>query len=136
MLGPHFPAHLQQQFLDEQSNLHSMSAMIAEHGSQRPSMEYMLSMNLMKPGILGDRPVTVVNRDPAKGAGGRLYPNAKGDPTREKQHEEFQQELAALSTNGKKIVVEGAGHGSLLFVQQDALATAQAIIQNLATLRS
>jgi hypothetical protein len=59
-------------------------------------MKYMLSLDLLKAGVLGSRPLTgtqftcitsakvqiltsealraVVTRDPAKGAGGRLYP--------------------------------------------------------------
>jgi hypothetical protein len=54
---------------------------------QRASMEYMRSLDVMRPEQLGKLPVIVVSRDPAKGAGGGLFPNAKGDPQRESQHE-------------------------------------------------
>eukprot|EP00960_Hanusia_phi_P059951 764341-Hanusia_phi.AAC.2 len=115
--------------LNLQSNVDSMLAMIAEHGSQKDSMEFMQTLDIMNPEQLGDMPLMIVSRDPQTGAGGRLYPNAKGDPAREKQHEEFQLEQAALSRNSLRIVVEGAGHGSLLFVREDAVEAAKAILQ-------
>ncbi|EKX41555.1 hypothetical protein GUITHDRAFT_112268 [Guillardia theta CCMP2712] len=104
------------------SDAASMLAMISEHGSQKDSMEYMQTLDIMKPGQLGNMPLMIVSRDPQRGAGGRLYPNAKGDP-------EFQLEQAALSSNSSRKVVEGAGHGSLLFVKEDAEETAKAILQ-------
>ena len=39
----------------------------------------------------------------------------------------FQIEQKELSREGKRIVVSGAGHGSLLFVREHAQKTAQAI---------
>lgn len=127
MLGPHFPASLLPRFIDEQLSPHGMEAMIAEHGSQRLSMEYMRAHDLLQPGILGSRPLVVVTRDPAKGAGGRLYGNAKGDTERESLHQSLQQELAELSSCGRLEIVDGAGHGSLVFVRQDAQVTARCI---------
>ena len=90
-------------------------------------MEYMQSLDLLRPGILGARPLVVVTRDPAKGAGGRLYPKAQGNRAREDLHQELQKELALLSSNGRVHRVQGAGHGSLVFVKEDAAVTAQCI---------
>ena len=73
--------------MDEQFSLEGMSGMIAEHGSQRDSMSYMLEQGIMRPLSLGRLPLLVISRDPQKGAGGGLYPNARGDPAREAQHE-------------------------------------------------
>lgn len=92
-------------------------------------MEYMLGLDIMLPGVLGRLPLLVVSRDPQKGAGGGLYPNARGDPVREAQHETFQVDQQKLSVKGTRIVVDGAGHGSLLFVKQHAEKTAQGIVQ-------
>eukprot|EP00918_Siedleckia_nematoides_P072960 GHVU01159278.1.p1 GENE.GHVU01159278.1~~GHVU01159278.1.p1 ORF type:complete len:353 (+),score=34.57 GHVU01159278.1:203-1261(+) len=134
MLAPHFPASLVPRFIDQQLSPHGMLAMIAEHGSQRTSMEYMRSLHLLKPGLLGTRPLVVITRDPLKGAGGRLYGNAQGDSSREAQHQELQHELARLSTRGRVQVVEGAGHGSLVFVQEDAAVVSRCICEVLDSL--
>lgn len=87
MLAPHFPPEERARFMDEQFSLEGMSGMIAEHGSQRDSMSYMLEQGIMRPLSLGRLPLLVISRDPQKGAGGGLYPNARGDPAREAQHE-------------------------------------------------
>ena len=58
MLGPHLPKALLSQFMDEQLSPDGMEAMLAEHGSQRASMNYMLSLDLLKAGVLGSRPLT------------------------------------------------------------------------------
>ena len=44
--------------MDEQLSPDGMEAMLAEHGSQRASMNYMLSLDLLKAGVLGSRPLT------------------------------------------------------------------------------
>ena len=136
ILGPHFPPALRRRFEDEQLSVAGMAAMIAEHGSQRASMEYMQSLAILRPGQLGPRPLVVLSRDPAVGAGGRLYPGARGDPAREGQHAALQRELAALSSDAVHAEVRGAGHGSLLFVDADATATAAAVLDVVAAVRS
>ena len=136
ILGPHFPAHLQQRFQDEQLAPAGMAAMIAEHGSQRASMEHMQALSILRPGQLGARPLFVLSRDPAVGAGGRLYPGARGDPQREGQHAALQRELAGLSSDAVHAEARGAGHGSLLFVEMDAAAAAAAVLDVVAAVRS
>jgi len=120
-------------------------------------MEYMQGLDLMQPGAMASLPLLVISRDPQKGAGGGIYPNARGDPTRESQHEvtsvssclcnpwasqvtdhrlipacamqTFQIEQQMLSLAGRRMVVEGAGHGSLLFVKSHAMQTAKGILE-------
>ena len=135
ILGPHFPPNLQQRFVDEQLSHSGMAAMIAEHGSQQATMEYMLQLDLMRPGQLGDRPLVVVSRDPTKGGGGRLFPAARGDPVKEQQHSQFQREQVALSQNSLHVVATGAGHGSLVYVSVDAAKVAEEVLRVVAAVR-
>jgi pimeloyl-ACP methyl ester carboxylesterase len=136
ILGPHFPPALRRRFEDEQLSAAGMAAMIAEHGSQRASMEHMQALDLLRPAQLSPRPLIVLSRDPAVGAGGRLYAGARGDPAREGQHAGLQRELAALSSDGVHAEVRGAGHGSLLFVERDAAAAAAAVLDVVAAVRA
>jgi pimeloyl-ACP methyl ester carboxylesterase len=65
-------------------------------------------------GSLGGLPLAVVS------AGGNLRANPVWG--------EYQQELAALSTDSVQIVIEGAGHTSVWFDAEDARASVQAIL--------
>lgn len=135
LLAPHFRPDRQQAFRDEQLSLEGMASMLSEHGSQRASMLFLQEQRLLRPGALGDVPLAIVSRDPAVGAGGGLYPHARGDARREETHARFQEELARLSARGRRQVVPGAGHGSLLFVRSHAEQTAQHILEVVASAR-
>jgi pimeloyl-ACP methyl ester carboxylesterase len=79
-------------------------------------------------GDLGDKPLVVLSagdhgRDLAAGVSPAALVRF------ERTWHNLQSELAALSTDSTRIVVEGAGHSSLQTDQQDARVTSEAIVQ-------